>query len=76
MVLLSNIPVTNSLPSFFAPIEALNEQANIAFGLMLETTCQTSQEQLSLGQRQQMIRWLLEFLRQRGVSKKDEKRKS
>ncbi len=56
MVLLSNIPVRNPLPSSFALIEALNEQANIAFGLILETTCQTSQERLSLGQRQPMIR--------------------
>ncbi len=61
MALLSNIPVTNSPSLSIAPIEVFNEQAKIAFGLMLETTYETSREQISLGQRQQMIGWLMEL---------------
>ena len=76
MALPSNIPVTN-LPSLsFASIEAFNEQGKIAFGLTLETNRETSQERISLGQRQQMIGWLIELLPQRGVSEKNAKRRS
>ncbi len=43
---------------------------------MLETTRKTSREQISWGQRQQMIGWLMELLPQRGVSEKDAKHRS
>ena len=76
MALLSNIPVTNLLSLSFASIEAFNEQAKIAFGLMLETTHKTSRNQISLGQRQQMIGWFMELLLQQGVSEKNVKRRS
>ena len=62
MALPSNIPVTNPPSLSVAPIEVFNEQAKIPFGLMLETTYETSREQISLGQRQQMIGWLMELL--------------
>ena len=52
MALLSNIPVANSPSLSFVSIKALNEQAKIAFDLMLETTCETSREQISLRKRQ------------------------
>ena len=76
MALLSNILVTNLFSLSFVPIGAFNEKPKIAFGLMLETTCETSRERISLGQLPQMIGWLMEPLPQRGVSKKDAKRKS
>ncbi len=75
MALLSNMPVINFPSLSFAPIESFNEQAKIAFGLMLETICETSREPISLGQRQQMIGWLMELLPQRGVSEKYAKRR-
>ncbi len=76
MALPSNISVTN-LPSLsLAPIEAFKKQVKIAFGLMLETSCETSRERISLRKLQQMIGWLMELLPQRGVSEKDAKRKS
>ena len=43
---------------------------------MLESTCETSRERITLGQRQQMIGWLTELLPQQGVSEKDAKRRS
>ena len=76
MTLLSNIPVTHPLSLFFAPIEAFNKQVKFGFGLILETTCETSRERIYLGQRQQMIEWLMKLLPPRGVSEKDTKRKS
>ncbi len=75
MALLSNIPVTNLLSLSFVPIEAFNEQAEIVFGLMLETKRETSRERIFLRQRQQIIGWLMELLPQRGVSEKTPKRR-
>ncbi len=63
MALLSNIPVTNPPSLSFTLIEEFNEQAKITFDLLLETTRETSQEQLFLGQCQQMIEWLMELLK-------------
>lgn len=49
-------PVPKEPPSsFFPPVEAFNEQATIAFGLMIESTCKSSQERVRLEQRQQKI---------------------
>ena len=50
-----NIPVRNPPSSSLAPIKAFNEQAKIAFGLMLENTRETSRERISFGQRQHII---------------------
>ena len=76
MALLSNIPVTNLLSLSFVPIEAFNGQAEIVFGLMLETNRETSRKRISLRQRQQIIGWLMELLPQRGVSEKNPKCRS
>lgn len=72
----SNIAVRNPPSSSLAPTAAFNEQAKIAFGLMLENTQETSRERISFGKRQQMIGWLTELLPQRGISEKVVKRRS
>lgn len=74
----SNIAESSLSSSSLTPvIEPFNQEARIAFGMMLEAHRETSREQISIIEHQQTINWLSEEVPSRGgPTEKEAKRRS
>lgn len=69
----SNINNTSSSSSVLQIIP-FNNETRIAFGLMLEGSRDSSREQLSLAERQQMIDWITDTRPRRALTDREAKR--